>query len=579
MKRPGVFLLVIWFFISACGAFDAIKPTIQPSAVVLSKAGTPLPVSSPSPSPVSPEIVASSPTPNPTSTDTPQPSPTQLPSGIEPENLSSLTRLHVFVPFSLNSLGKLVPNTGPGGNISSILSSMFPPFYLAVALSPDGLTLALGGCTEMTGGVGYACLPPGQPILRLMNAQNGEIIRELPGHTSSITGLVFSRDGKTLVSASEASDGSIRFWDVSSGSLQRTLQINSKTGAPALGISPDGSLLAAAWAENFRVWDFASGKIVTQGVSSNGIPRFSKDGSLMAVYGASDRSSIVVYTTASWQPAMKIKLPAQTEQFALSPDGKMLVTGGDNNAGVLHFWDVSTGQELSHAEDNLVPSQIAFTPDGRLLVTGGLPWNSKSSIPLKVMSIWDPATRQKVSDVVAPAVTPLTLVISADGQQIVYAEPGGTVDVWGLPDDQITMAKQVLLAYLDDLNQGNYTAAAGLYYSDRIDPNSPDFQFLQKSHPQLDLNNIATVLQTLCEDKRFPCAKFRDIVFQGELNGEGISFYVEFAAPDGSALVSPIPCSQVASTCEPTKAFLFNLIKNGSGEYKLASLPPSAEFP
>jgi WD40 repeat protein len=321
---------------------------------------------------------------------------------------------------------------------------------------------------------------------------------------------------------------------------------------------------------------------VAQGVSSNGIPRFSKDGSLMAVYGASDRSSIIVYTTNNWQPAQKIKLPPQTEQFALSPDGKMLVTGGDNSTGVLHFWDVSTGQELSHAEDNLIPSQIAFTPDGRILVTGGFPWKSKSSIPLKVMSIWDPATRQKVSDVVAPAVTPQTLVISSDGQQIAYAEPGGTVDVWGLADEQVTQAKQVLLTYLDDLNQGNYPAAAGLYYSDRIDPNSPDFQFLKKSHPQLDLNNVVTVLQTLCEDKRFPCAKFRDVVFQGEVNEAGmagVSFYVEFAAPDGSALVSPIPCMQVQSTCAPTTAFLFNLIKDSGGAYKLASLPPTAEFP
>ena len=579
MKRAGVFLLVMWFFISACGAFAATKPTLQPSAIALSKASTPLPVNSPLPSPTMPEVVASSPTPNPTPTETPAPSPTPLPSGLEPENLSSLTQIHKFPPFSLNDLGKIVPNTGPGGDITSIMSSMFPPSYLAVAFSPDGKILALGGCTQMTGGAGYACLPPGKPVLRLMDAQSGEIIRELPGHTSSITGLVFSLDGKILVSSSEASDGSIRFWDVSSGSVQRSLAIGSKTGAPALAINPDGTLLAAAWAENFRVWDFNSGKIIAQGVSSNGIPRFSKDGSLMAVYGASDRSSIVIYMTNNWQPAMQIKLPAQTLQFALSPDGKTLVTGGDNFSGVLHFWDVATGQELSHTEDNLIPSQIAFTPDGRVLVTGGNPWKSKSSIPLKVMSIWDPVTRQKVSDVLAPAIPPLTLVISADGQQIAYAEQGGMVDVWGLADDQIAQAKQVLLTYLDDLNQGNYTAAAGLYYNDRIDPNSPDFQYLHKSHPQLDLNDVTTILQTLCEDKRFPCAKFRDVVFQGEMDGAGISFYVEFTAPDGSALVSPIPCNQAPSTCAPTTAFLFNLIKDSGGAYKLASLPPAAEFP
>jgi WD40 repeat protein len=448
-----------------------------------------------------------------------------------------------------------------------------------MAFSPDSQTLALGGCTQLIGGSGYACIPPNKPILRLMDARSGQIIRELPGHTSSITGLAFSQDGKILLSASEASDGSIRFWDVSSGNLLRSLAINSKNGAPALAISPDGTLVAAAWYENFCVWDFSSGKILAQGVSSNGIPGFSKDGSLMAVYGAADRSSIVVYTTNSWQPVMKFSLPALTEQFALSPDGKTLVTGGDNDTGALHFWDVATGKEISHVSDNLVPSSIAFSPDGRVLITGGLFKGAKYSIPLKVMSVWDPATRQKVADLVAPEISPRTLVMSPDGTQIAYTDPTGTVYVWGLADDQVAMAKQVLLSYLDDLNQGKYNDAAGLYYNDRIDPNSPDFQFLKISHPQLDLNNIPAVLQATCEDKRFPCAKFRDIVFQGDMYGMGLSFYVEFAASDGSTLVSPIPCSKVPSICEPTRAFLFNLMKNDNGEYKLASLPPAAEFP
>jgi WD40 repeat protein len=361
--------------------------------------------------------------------------------------------------------------------------------------------------------------------------------------------------------------------------MQRSMSIKSKNGAPTLAISPDGNLLAAAWDENFCVWDFNSGKVVAQGVSSNGIPAFNQDGRLMAVYGAADRSSIVVYTTADWQPAMKISLPAQTGQFALSPDGKILVTGGDNNSGILHFWDMSSGKELGHVEDNMVPYSIAFSPDGRLLVTGGSPINPKASIPLKVMSVWDPQARQKLTDVLAPEVSPRIMVMSQDGHQIAFADFGGSVYVWGLADDQVIMAKQVLLTYLDDLNQGKYSDAAALYYSNQVAPNSPDYQFLKKSHPQLDLSNIPGVLQVTCEDKRFPCGKFRDVVFQGDMNGLGISFYVEYAAPDGSALASPIPCTQIGSTCAPTTAFLFGLMKSDSGEYKLVSLPPAADFP
>lgn len=89
-----------------------------------------------------------------------------------------------------------MPAPGQSVDLNSIMSSMVPRVYFAMAYSPDGQMLALGGYTQMAGGVGYACLPPGKPVLRLMDAQTGKIIYDLTGPTSSITGLVFSRDGK-----------------------------------------------------------------------------------------------------------------------------------------------------------------------------------------------------------------------------------------------------------------------------------------------------------------------------------------------------------------------------------------------
>lgn len=201
MKRARILLLVLWFFINACTVLAAPRLTLQPTAFAPLPSDTPLPVSSPLPSPTSSQAPTSSPTPGPTNTPAPSasltPSLTPASSGIGLENLSSLAQLHAFLPFKINSLGNLLPNSGPGGDISSIMSSILPPVYLAMAFSPDSQTLALGGCTQLIGGSGYACIPPNKPILRLMDARSGQIIRELPGHTSSITGLAFTRMEKS----------------------------------------------------------------------------------------------------------------------------------------------------------------------------------------------------------------------------------------------------------------------------------------------------------------------------------------------------------------------------------------------
>ena len=448
---------------------------------------------------------------------------------------------------------------------------------MAIAYSPDGKTLALGGCSGPLDNYGQ-CLSPGKPIIRLMNADTGDIIRELQGHTSTISGLAFSPDGSTLVSASEAADGTIRFWDTATGNMLRSLNINSKNGLPALAISPDGSTLVAAWYQNVRAWDFNSGKVLLQGKSSNGIPQFSKDGSRMAVYGSSDRSSIEIYDASSWTPITKFAIPSGTLQLALSPDGKTLVTGDGKNTGTIHFWDTASGKEIGQATESLEPDTMVYSPNGKILVVGGL-FKGKTSIPLKMMSVLDPSTQKVIAELSAPSVSPEIMTMDASGDHIAYAELGGFVSIWGQADDQITAARQVLMTYLDDLYQKKYSDAAALYYSDRIEPNSPDYQFLKKSHPSLDLNNLPGVLQTTCEDKRFPCGQFRDLVFQGNAFPNSISFYVEYAAPDGSALVSPIPCSGLPSACLPATSFLFNLMQDSNGNYKLVSLPPAAEFP
>jgi hypothetical protein len=79
----------------------------------------------------------------------------------------------------------------------------------ALAVSPDGRVLASGS--------GY-----GDPSIRVWEAATGRLPFLLDGHTGWVGKLVFTRDGRRLISA--ASDQTIRFWDTATWTETRVLR-------------------------------------------------------------------------------------------------------------------------------------------------------------------------------------------------------------------------------------------------------------------------------------------------------------------------------------------------------------------
>ncbi len=123
------------------------------------------------------------------------------------------------------------------------LERTFPVGATALAFSPDGAYLAVGGDETPT----------------LWQVSDGAMIRSFIGHTSSVKDLSFSRDGTRLASA--GSDRTIKLWRVSDGTLIRTLS-GHETDVKSVAFSPDGAILAsggAAPAATLRLWDVADG--------------------------------------------------------------------------------------------------------------------------------------------------------------------------------------------------------------------------------------------------------------------------------------------------------------------------------
>jgi WD40 repeat protein len=93
------------------------------------------------------------------------------------------------------------------------------PVY-CLAWSPDGSVLASAGYGQV----------------KLWNAEAGEELQTLEGHTSYVWGVAWSRDGRVLASASE--DGTVRLWDAKT---YEELTVLETGWAFCVAWSPDGS--------------------------------------------------------------------------------------------------------------------------------------------------------------------------------------------------------------------------------------------------------------------------------------------------------------------------------------------------
>ncbi len=109
----------------------------------------------------------------------------------------------------------------------------------AMALSPDGRLLASGS--------GYE-----DPTIRIWEAATGKLLVRLDGHSGWVGKLMFSKDGRRLISAS--TDQTIRFWDT--GTWTETKVLRGHTDEiHGLAISEAAQLLASGGKDgNLILW-------------------------------------------------------------------------------------------------------------------------------------------------------------------------------------------------------------------------------------------------------------------------------------------------------------------------------------
>ena len=248
----------------------------------------------------------------------------------------------------------------------------------------------------------------------LVDPSNGQVVRRLEGHTSSVNAVTWSNGGQL---ASSSNDHSIRIWDIHSGDTRHVVRHD---GVPdTLAWHPDGQRLILGSAGSFRVMTPGTGTTTQTGGSDNREIRnlsVSPDGRWFAQLSRDG----TVWIHALPDGAQVARFEHSGAKYALgwSADSRQVVTGAH---GDVRFSDRSSGSLLKTIEvQNSEMNSLAIDPENELLAiaTDG------------VFAIYDRDDTEWWLLRIRGATLPSAVAWSPDGTRLVTADDEGQVQCW-----------------------------------------------------------------------------------------------------------------------------------------------------
>ncbi len=281
----------------------------------------------------------------------------------------------------------------------------------SLAYSPDGKTLATGSLDR---------------TVRLWEAATAKERAVLSGHSAVVLEVAFAPDGKTL--ASGAADGTVKLWDPGTGRPRGECK-GHVDAIKSLAFTPDGREVVTASVDGtVKFWDPARAAGPRTIKDYGGAVRalaFSPDGATVTTVDQTGRLRVCDAATGR----ERLRGPdggklVRSACAALSPDAKTAAAG--TLLGNVELLDGRTGKTTAGLKcEPGVAQALAFSPDGRRLAAGIGELEKKGQV-----KVWDVATRKEVLTLEGPADEVAGVAFSPDGRWLAAGSKDRTLRVW-----------------------------------------------------------------------------------------------------------------------------------------------------
>jgi len=279
-----------------------------------------------------------------------------------------------------------------------------------IAYNPNGRFLAAAGQDN---------------LIRLYDARprdrlTADLTQTLTGHISVILAIGFNGTN-TLVSVSV--DQTAKSWDIVSGKLLHSVELNfGKQLVPA--IAPGNQpLLAGGTLRQVRLWNYQTGELLKSfeaNDSNVAALAFTPDGKLLVI--GTTKGVVRVMDVRAWKVTRMIDLDTPVYSLAASMS-RVAVGYGDGTIALLNL----DGEQISVPEVKKQTGKInALAFDGK----GGRFASASADGTVKV---WNTETLKLFSSLEGQSNEVLSIVFNLTGQRVASGGADGRIQCWTLP--------------------------------------------------------------------------------------------------------------------------------------------------